>query len=210
MAHANRPSIPRPAGAAVLRPDLTDVVLTATLEQLEESGYDRLSMDQVARRAGVGKAALYRRWRGKRDMVVAALAGLSVPHTSAGQVSTLRDAVETLLRDVLTWLTDPRIRAILPDLIAQAGRHPELAQALAERIGGPRRRHADLVLQPWTAPDETGRRAREMAVDLLAAPLFWRLTQQLAIDQDYLRRLADLVTGLLSQPDDPRSPGNRS
>ncbi len=148
----------------------------------------------------MGKAALYRHWRGKGEMVVAALATLSIPPADVDRVESVGEAVESLLRAALDWLTDPRIRAILPDLIAQAGRHPELAQALAEQIGGPRRRHADLVLQRWTSADEAGRRAREMAIDLLAAPVFWRLGQQLGIDDDYLRGLADLVTGLLSEP----------
>jgi len=66
-------------GGARLRPELTDAMLTAALDQLEEFGYERLSMDQVARRAGVGKAALYRRWSGKLEMVVDALAGLRDP-----------------------------------------------------------------------------------------------------------------------------------
>jgi AcrR family transcriptional regulator len=185
----------------VQRPELTGAVLTATLELLEQSGYERLSMDQVARRAGVGKAALYRRWRGKRQMVIAALATLSVPAADIGRLGSVGEAVHALLRGVLDWLTAPRIRAILPDLIAQAGRHPELAQALAEQIGGPRRRYADLILQRWTTSDEAGQRAREMAIDLLAAPVFWRLSQQLETDDDYLEQLADLVTGLLSRPD---------
>lgn len=183
----------------MLRPELTGVVLVATLDQLEESGYERLSMDLVARRAGVGKAALYRRWRGKSEMVVAALATLSVPAAPVGQVASLGEVVNVLLRGMRDWLSDTRIRAILPDLMAQAGRHPELAQALSEQIAGPRRRHADLALQQWTSADEAGRRSREMAIDLLAAPVYWRMAQQLAIDDDYLQRLADLVIGLLSQ-----------
>ena len=156
----------------------------------------------------MGKAALYRHWRGKGEMVVAALATLNIPPADVDRVESVGEAVESLLRAArkLTRLTDPRIRAILPDLIAQACRHPELAQALAEQIGGPRRRHADLVLQRWTSADEAGRRAREMAIDLLAAPVFWRLGQQLGIDDDYLRGLAHLATGLLSEPGVVRCP----
>ncbi len=184
-------------GAAVRRTHITDAVLTAALDVLEETGYERLSMEEVARRAGVGKAALYRRWSGKLDMVLDALTRLSAPPEQIEAVS-LPDAVDELLRQAVAWLTDPKTRAVLPDLIAQAGRHPELATALRQHIGGPRRQWADKVLRAWTPDTPTGSRSREMAIDLLAAPLFWRLAQQLTIDDDYLRRLGDLVTDALA------------
>jgi AcrR family transcriptional regulator len=192
------PTPGRPAtGAAVRRPRITDAVLTAALDVLEEAGYERLSMDEVARRAGVGKAALYRRWSGKLDMVLDALTRLSAP-TEQIEAASLADAVEKLLRQAVAWLTDAKIRAVLPDLIAQAGRHPELASALRDHVGGPRRQWADKVLGAWTPDSPAGSRSREMAIDLLAAPLFWRLAQQLAIDDDYLRRLGDLITDALA------------
>ena len=186
-------------GAAVRRPRITDAVLTAALDVLAEAGYERLSMEEVARRAGVGKAALYRRWSGKLDMVLDALTRLSAPPEQI-QAASRTDAVEELLSLAVAWLTDARTRAVLPDLIAQAGRHPELAHALREHIGGPRRQWAEAVLRAWTPDTQAGSRSREMAVDLLAAPLFWRLAQQLEIDDDYLRRLADLIARSLADP----------
>lgn len=185
------------SGAAVLRPRITDAVLTAALDVLEVSGYERLSMDEVARRAGVGKAALYRRWPGKLDMILDALTRLSAPPTHI-QAASLADAVRELLREAVAWLTDNRTRAVLPDLIAQAGRHPELAGALAEHVGGPRRQWADEALRAWTPDSPRGSQSRQLAIDLLAAPLFWRLTQQLDLDEDYLTRLAELVTHVLN------------
>lgn len=184
-------------GAALLRPRITDAVLTATLDVLEVAGYERLSMDEVARRAGVGKAALYRRWPGKLDMILDALTRLSAPPEHI-QATSLTDAVHELLLEAVAWLTDSRTRAVLPDLIAQAGRHPELARALREHVGGPRRQWADTALRAWTPDSPDGHRSRELAIDLLAAPLFWRLTQQLDVDEDYLTRLAELVSYALN------------
>jgi len=192
-------SIRTATGAAVHRPRITDAVLTAALDVLAEAGYERLSMEEVARRAGVGKAALYRRWSGKLDMVLDALTRLSAPPEQI-QAASLADAVEQLLGQAVAWLTDARTRAVLPDLIAQAGRHPELARALREHVGGPRRQWAETVLRAWTPDTPAGGRSREMAVDLLAAPLFWRLAQQLEVDDDYLRRLADLIARSLADP----------
>jgi AcrR family transcriptional regulator len=50
-----------------------DEILDATLEMLLEVGYDRLTMDAVARRARAGKASLYRRWDTKQSLVVDAV-----------------------------------------------------------------------------------------------------------------------------------------
>src|SRR5436305_6221535 len=49
-------------------------ILDATLAGVAEVGYDRLSMDDVATRAGVGKAAIYRRWPSKAVVVADAIA----------------------------------------------------------------------------------------------------------------------------------------
>src|SRR4051812_31692284 len=71
-----------PAGAAVLRGDITVAIRNAVMQELAEMGYGRLSIEAVARRAGVGKTAIYRRWGNKLEMVleiVSDVAGRSVP-----------------------------------------------------------------------------------------------------------------------------------
>jgi AcrR family transcriptional regulator len=52
---------------------IDDVALAATVSLLAERGYESLRMKDVAERAGIGLGALYRRWSGKQDLVVAAL-----------------------------------------------------------------------------------------------------------------------------------------
>jgi AcrR family transcriptional regulator len=56
-----------PAGAAVLRGDITAAIRNAVMHELAEVGYGRLSIEAVARRAGVGKTAIYRRWSNKLE-----------------------------------------------------------------------------------------------------------------------------------------------
>src|SRR5215831_12943753 len=53
--------------------DLTPAILAAVIELIDEDGYDRLTIQDVADRAGVGLATIYRRWSTKRDLVVEAL-----------------------------------------------------------------------------------------------------------------------------------------
>ncbi|WP_084958206.1 TetR/AcrR family transcriptional regulator [Thermoactinospora rubra] len=55
---------------APLDPDRETAILDATLQLLSEVGYDRMSIDQIARRARASKATIYRRWAGKPELVV--------------------------------------------------------------------------------------------------------------------------------------------
>src|ERR1700712_1303002 len=127
-----------PTGAAVFSPAVTDAITTAAIDELMESGYARLAMDRVARRAGVGKSAIYRRWPSKQHMIVDGLALLSIPTGPAPDTGSLRGDLRAMLQSCYDWLTDPRIRAVLPDLIAESDRNPVLAEAVAHHVTRPR------------------------------------------------------------------------
>ncbi len=49
-------------------------IIDAALDLFAESGAEGLCIEKVAARAGVGKATIYRRWPGKEDLLLAALA----------------------------------------------------------------------------------------------------------------------------------------
>ncbi|HYY01340.1 MAG TPA: TetR/AcrR family transcriptional regulator [Mycobacterium sp.] len=78
---------------------LEKALLDAAWAELTERGYDDLTIDAVATRAGTSRAVLYRRWPGKQDLVLAAL----THHVKADPVATpdtgsLRGDVVALLR----------------------------------------------------------------------------------------------------------------
>ncbi|WHT20518.1 TetR/AcrR family transcriptional regulator [Crossiella sp. CA-258035] len=188
-----------PTGAAVLQPQVTAAITEAVLDELAGSGYGRLSMEAVAKRAGVGKSALYRRWPAKQDMVLAAMAELSVPMAPAPDTGSLRGDLRVVLTAVQDWLTHPRVARILPDLIAESGRSPELATAMAELIGEPRRARGATALrraiERGELPPDTD---LELALDLLAAPVYWRVVARRAPQEDhYLESVVEfLLRGL--------------
>ena len=86
---------------AVQRPrvagDREDEILDATLDLLLDVGYDRLTMDAVARRARASKATLYRRWDDKPSLVVDAMVrAKQAPSIEAHDTGSLRgDLVST-------------------------------------------------------------------------------------------------------------------
>src|SRR5580693_5808386 len=107
-ADPKRPVATRRRGAA-----LEHALLDAAWEELQSSGYARLTMERVAERAGTSRAVIYRRWRNRAELVIAAmrhhqpLYSDSVPDTG-----TLRgDALAVLGR------ASSRISAIGPDTV---------------------------------------------------------------------------------------------
>ena len=69
MSPADRTAEPRPRVTGAREEEILD----ATVSQLLEMGYDRLTMDRVADHAHASKATLYRRWTSKQSLVVDAL-----------------------------------------------------------------------------------------------------------------------------------------
>jgi AcrR family transcriptional regulator len=72
-------------GAPVVR-----AVIRATFEELAEGGYGALSIDDVARRAGVNKTTVYRRWPTKEDLVTTALLALPDEYFAMPNTGTIR------------------------------------------------------------------------------------------------------------------------
>ncbi|GAA5176297.1 TetR/AcrR family transcriptional regulator [Pseudonocardia eucalypti] len=187
---------PRTAtGAAVLRTEITRDISRAVFDELVEHGYARVSMEAVAKRAGVGKSALYRRWPGKRDMVIAVLADFSVPRAVLPDTGSLRGDVLALLHGLHEWVTHPAFGRILADLVAEANRDPGLAEATHAAVGEPRRALAADILHRAIARDELPADLDvDVALDVLAGPLYWRVgVRSTPATPDYLDRLADFV-----------------
>ncbi len=191
-----------PTGAAVLQPEITRSITEAVLDELAEQGYARLSMEAVAKRAGVGKSALYRRWPAKHDMVMAVVSEFSLDHAATPDTGSLRGDVRALLDAVFDWLTHPRFARILPDLVAESARNPALREAITATIGAPRRERGVEVLRRAIDRGELAADLDiELALDLLAAPLYWRQSVRGAsIEPGYLDALAETLLRALQPP----------
>jgi len=188
-----------PTGAAVLRPDLTDSIVKAALDELAEKGYQGLSMDAVARRAGVGKSALYRRWPSKQEMAVSIIAQLGVPLVEVADTGSFRGDVRALLASILRWFEDHQLGPIFTDLLGVARTNVALGDALTEHLGDPRRQRGSVILDRAIERGEIPADIdRELVMDLLAAPVFWRLhARRQVVTPDYLDSVTDfLIRGL--------------
>ncbi|MCI4065214.1 TetR/AcrR family transcriptional regulator [Micromonospora sp. R77] len=188
-----------PAGAAVLRGEITTAIRTAVMQELAEVGYGRLSIEAVARRAGVSKTAIYRRWRSKLDLVldmVSAVAGRNLPLLDTG--SLLGD-LEILLHVMSRALRHRLASQIIPDLLAEAARNPQIGEKLQAALNDYQQAVGRILIgraveRGELAPDTDPR----LAVDLIVGPIYWRLAIARApMSMDEVPRLAAaIVAGL--------------
>lgn len=157
-------------GAAALRASVTDKLAEAVLDELAETGYARMSMDAVARRAGAGKAAIYRRWESKQAMVLDVVADMTWQAVPVPNTGTLRGDVSAYVAHATAMRNDPRAVRLVADLTAEAARSPELARLADQVIRQPRRAVGGKLLERAMARWELSANLDpELALDCLVA-----------------------------------------
>lgn len=119
----NIPLVSRPR----IEGDREQEILEAALYVLAEVGYDRLTMDAVAKEAQASKATLYRRWETKAGLVIDALACSKGPTTSVDTGSLRGDLIATFCGD--HGLNDPNLVRVFASVITALGRDAEFADA---------------------------------------------------------------------------------
>lgn len=122
-------------GVAAAGAALEEAILGAAAEVLRESGAGGLTMDEVARRAGTNKNAIYRRWPNRVALGVAAYRRLADAEVTVPDTGSLREDALTLLRRANSTWSSP-YGEILRGLIAAAGGAPELLAELRDGGGG--------------------------------------------------------------------------
>ena len=180
-----------PAGAAVLRTEVTEAIRTAVFEELATVGYGRMSIERVARRAGVGKAAVYRRWRSKLPIVLDVVAAVAAQGLPTPDTGSLGGDLRVLLGATARVLQHPVAAQIIPDLLAESARNPELAEALHTAVRDSQRGVAETVLHNAVARGELSDDTDiDLALDLASGPLYWRLAMvRSPLSEGYLDRL---------------------
>ncbi|MFC8272093.1 TetR/AcrR family transcriptional regulator [Streptomyces sp. NPDC057271] len=173
-----RPGSPRraPAGAAVLREDVTEAIRAAVFEELAAVGFARMSIEGIARRAGVGKTAVYRRWKSKLSLVLDLLGAFAAQGLPAPSTGSLHGDVRALLEVASHALRHPVASQVIPDLLVEAARQPEIADAIkAALLDGQQGVVAQIVREAVSRGELPDGADPERALDLIVGPLYWRL-----------------------------------
>jgi AcrR family transcriptional regulator len=171
-------------------------ILNAALAALLANGYDATNMDDIAARAGVGKAAIYRRWSSKAALVTDALVywrpdlrADDAPDTGslAGDLDALVERVSGNDNDMVT--TNVVLRAAL-----EAVQDPQFASALDDLILLRGRRVVAAILAQAAARGEiSADRDWSLVADVVLAMSLLRVINGQTVDGDYVREVIDTL-----------------
>ena len=170
-------------------------ILKATIELLTEEGFEAMSIEAIAARAGVGKTTIYRRWASKSDLVIDALDTLraEVPLVDTGN---LRSDLIAVLQS--GWKQSPSyLETLTLKMVGELKTNPEIFQAFFTRLVVPRSQLFSGMIERAKARGEIRSDvAPESVVDLVAGPiLFHTLFTSLVAPtpDDFPTRVVDAI-----------------
>jgi AcrR family transcriptional regulator len=108
---------------------LNSAIFEATLDELAEVGYAKLTMERVAARAGASKASVYRRWPSRMELALDAVHHLAPDPTDLPDTGSLRGDAIAFMRTAADLLAGPggeALRGLLGDTLADPSRTLEL------------------------------------------------------------------------------------
>ncbi|WP_246083293.1 TetR/AcrR family transcriptional regulator [Nonomuraea diastatica] len=176
-------------------PQIGRTVLDATLAVLDEAGYTRLTIEEVARRAGATKPAIYRRWPDRRRLVLAALATRLGTARTPDTGCTLCDLNEGINVFVAAFR---RIRpGVLEPLFADCAAEPEARETFMTTLfDPPRAAVAEMIERAVARGDLRADLDRELVLDMLGSLVHYRaLFGHAPITGDQVESAVEAVLG---------------
>lgn len=197
---AARPGRPRSAAADA-------AILAATREALVELGWSKLTLGDVATRAGVAKTTLYRRWSGKNELVVDAVAEL-FDELRLPDSGSLAADIEGVVLQFAAILARPEAKSGLMAVVAESTRDDALRLRIRESIverqkrlvlEGRARAQRRGELPPETDPEEAARTA-DLIFDVVAGAVVHRtLVSAEPADETWVRAFTRVLLLGLTQ-----------
>ena len=174
--------------SASRRPEKTERILDAAGQLFREHGYGAVSMDQIARDAGVSKATVYAHFESKERLFAAMIQSACAAYAEgivpqAIDLKDVREALDRIARSIENFLLAPNTLGIYRVIIAEGPRFPELVQAFVESGPLP---FLKMLTEFFEAANQRG--ALNVANPRLAAhQLIWLVRGPL-----YMRRILNL------------------
>ncbi|MGX2996492.1 TetR/AcrR family transcriptional regulator [Streptomyces sp. JNUCC 64] len=152
-----------------------EAIVSATVELVTGLGYAATSIGAVAARAGVGKDTVYRRWRGKPELVYEAVF-TTTDHTPVPDTGTLTGDLTALLRGLVDEFRSPAAAAALPGLLADFAADPELRERIRGEFLAPSKARLLVVFERAVARGEVAAGPPvDLLLDTLAGAVFFHV-----------------------------------
>lgn len=159
--------------------ELEEAIFEATLDQLTSGGYARLTMEGVAGAARTGKAALYRRWASKVELVIDALESTLPPPADIPDLGSARSEL-LLLIDRFAAALESRAGGAVHALMNELDHDQVQAQVfrnfVVDRVVNPTKAATlDILLRGERRGDVRPGAANAMTADVAPAMLMYRV-----------------------------------
>jgi AcrR family transcriptional regulator len=202
MKKRNTDRIAKAAPGRPRDPQTTASILRATLDLAEELGFDGLSVEGVAARAGVAKTTIYRRWPNVWAIVMDAFLADVTRLAPIQARATARESLAASMR-LLARAYRGRQGKVLRPLLGRAQVEPDLREAVRTRWVEPRRQVAREVIRRGIDTGElrAGLDA-DVVLDALYGPLYHRILvpyDNAPLSDAYIDALVDTVFGGLTR-----------
>lgn len=183
----------------LLHPRVTRAIWRAVLIELARTGYQGLSMEQVARRAGVGKAALYRRWRSRKAMVLDLVTAIELPIVPSVDKGSLHADLLEYIKGAVRLMRRPLARRLLPEFYAEMNRGGDLGQALRNKLLGPKSLQLQELVERAKSRGEINNSIDpRLASALIVGPIYWAwMIERCSFDESSIATLATSLTAAL-------------
>jgi AcrR family transcriptional regulator len=170
-------------------------ILEAAAQILAERGLGGMSIEEVASRAGVGKATIYRRWTSRGALALDAFLAEFQSQQPLPDTGTLRGDLLAALRSWIRSVTRTSAGPILAGLIAEAQRDPVLGAAwrdrVVERLRAQHRIMLNRAIERGEIPASTD---QEVVLDLIFGAAYHRMLHgHRPLTDSFARRVVDLV-----------------
>ena len=188
------------AGSKGGRPRSTQsqqAILDATLTLLATEGFEAMSIEAIAARAGVGKKTIYRWWASKEELVIDALKSLQQTKNPVIDTGSLRTDMIAMLRNALQAWSGPFATQLLFNLLAVVMTHPEIYQVFYEQSVEPRLEHFRYMIQRAQARGEVRQDLdADEIIGFVAGPIWYHMLRNannVSFPPDLPERLVDTV-----------------
>jgi AcrR family transcriptional regulator len=172
----------------------------AALAELAETGYSALSLENVARRAGVHKTTLYRRWGTCEDLVLEAMLDRAGEHISVPNTGSLRKDLFELVQTAAANAASPEVAAMARAVVAQMPHDSRLAAA-NRRFWDERLALDGMIVEQAIERGEVASDTQpRQVIESVLGPIHLRLllTGE-PISPDFLQAIVDVVVDGLAQ-----------
>ncbi|MEM1242258.1 MAG: TetR/AcrR family transcriptional regulator [Cyanobacteria bacterium P01_H01_bin.26] len=165
-------------------------ILTAAWKLLQQCSVRQLSIEAIAREAGVGKTTIYRWWPSKTAVVVDAFLAQAEARLPFQKTETAAESLALQMQQVIEILSGD-VGRIVAQIIAEGQCDSKALESFCDRFLNPRRNAArQVILQGIKSGEFTPDLDPDLAMDILYGPIYYRLlVQHLPLDDAFAAAL---------------------